>query len=156
MPEPEESRPPSAEGENLTRIERVLLLQETQLFEFCAAEEIVRIASIAEPVAFAEGETVYRANEPANALFCVVDGKVELSRNDGSKKVVGAGGAFGVLEILSGRLRQNSARAVEHSRALSIEAEDFFDLLSNNVEIIKALFREVLDEEQPHNGGGLT
>lgn len=154
---PREEHPKrSPEIEPLTRIERVLLLQGTDLFHFCAAEEIVRIASIADPVTFQQDEIVYRATEPADALYCVVDGSIELTRRDGTKKQVSSGGAFGVLEILSGQLRQNGARAVADTRALVIQADDFFDLLSNNVEIIKALFREVLDENQPHNGGGLA
>ena len=142
--------------EPLTRIERVMLLQAVDLFEFCAAEEIVRIALIAEHVVFEQGQEVYLASEPADALYCVVEGEIELSRQDGSSRTVAAGGAFGVLEILSGRLRQNTARATVDTRALAIEAGDFFDLLSHNVAIVKALFREVLDEGPTSNGGGLV
>lgn len=139
----------------LTRIERVLLLQGISLFKFCSAEEIVRIASIAAQATFAAGEQVYRNTDPAAALYCVVEGEVVLEHGDGSEDLVKAGDTFGVLEILSGRLRQAAARAVTDTRALRIEADDFFDLLSNNVEIVRALFREVLDENRPRNGGGL-
>ena len=34
--------------------------------------------------------------------------------------------------------------ALTDTRLLIIEAEDFFDLLSNNIEIVKALFRTVV------------
>jgi CRP-like cAMP-binding protein len=36
------------------------------------------------------------------------------------------------------------AVAVTDTRVLIIEAEDFFDLLSNNIEIVRALFRTVI------------
>ncbi len=51
---------------------------------------------------------------------------------------------FGVKEILSGRLRTETATATSEALVLAIEAEDFFDLLSHNIEIVKALFRQLL------------
>ena len=42
--------------------------------------------------------------------------------------------------------------AEETSLVLEISAEDFFDLLSHNIEIVKALFRRIL--EQRDAGGG--
>ena len=56
--------------------------------------------------------------------------------------------SFGVVDILSGRRRQLDARAATDLVALRIDAEDFFDLLAHNVEIVKALFREVLGERR--------
>lgn len=133
-------------SENMTRVERVLLLQGVPLFKFCTTEEIVRIAAIADIVEFEAEEDVYTASEPALALYCVVSGRVRLLTDDGEeRRVAGSREAFGVLEILSGRLRQLSARAAEPTIALSVAADDFFDLLANNVEIVRAVFRELLD-----------
>ncbi len=131
----------------MRRIEVVMLLQGVELFKFCSAEEIVRIAGISEQRQFSVDEQIYRANDPARDLFCVVDGEVILESEGGQGSVtIGPPGSFGVLEILSGRLRANHARASTSTLALSIAASDFFDLLSSNVEIVKALFREVLGD----------
>lgn len=124
-----------------------MLLRSIALFKFCSVEETVRIAAIAERVAFAAEQEIYRANESARALYCVVEGSVRLHDARGQERLVGPREAFGVLEILSGRLRRYTARAVAETTALAIAADDFFDLLSNNVEIVKALFREILDSE---------
>jgi CRP-like cAMP-binding protein len=59
--------------------------------------------------------------------------------------VIGANGRFGVFDILSGRRRTSDAQAATDCRLLMIEAEDFFDLLSNNIEIVRALFRTVVE-----------
>ena len=120
-------------------------LEGVDLFKFCSAEEIVRIARIAEPVSFDAGQSVYSLSDPASALYCVVQGEVKLEAPGGLERRVYSREAFGVFEILSGRLRQRSAVAMKDTLALAIEADDFFDLLSNNVEIVKALFREILD-----------
>ncbi|MEM1247136.1 MAG: cyclic nucleotide-binding domain-containing protein [Acidobacteriota bacterium] len=137
----------ATQSRTMRRIEVVLLLQSVELFKFCSAAEVVRIAGISEQCQFAADERIYRANDPANMLYCVVDGEVALENEEGGDSVIiGPRGSFGVLEILSGRLRANHARAASDTVALGIAASDFFDLLSSNVEIVKALFREVLDD----------
>ena len=131
----------------MRRIEVVMLLQSVELFKFCSAAEVVRIAGISEQCRFATEEQIYRANDPAHMLFCVVEGEVALESESGQGQVlIGPRQSFGVLEILSGRLRANHARATRDTLALGIRANDFFDLLSSNVEIVKALFREVLGD----------
>ena len=65
-------------------------------------------------------------------------------QGDAQVAVIGPSGRFGVLDILSGRPRLGDATAVADCRLLVIEAEDFFDLLSNNIEIVRALFRTVV------------
>lgn len=130
----------------LTRIEMVMLLQSVGLFKFCSAVEIVRIAGIAQLREFGAREIIYRSNDVAESLYCVVDGRVSLETPGTEPEVVGPRQAFGVLEILSGRLRHHDAQALEPTATLAIAADDFFDLLSNNVEIVRALFREVLHD----------
>ncbi len=127
----------------LARIEVVLFLREVELFQFCDAEEILRIASIANECRFAAGETIFSAKDHSDALYAVVEGRVQLDYPDQRTRVAGPGNTFGVLGILSGRLRDAGATAEADTLALSLQAEDFFDLLSNNVEIVKGLFRQL-------------
>ncbi len=137
----------------LTRIQMVVYLQAVDLFAYCTAEQMVRIASIAQQRNFAAGEEVYNPNDPAEAMYCVAEGSVVLTSPEGAERRVGAKGFFGVAEILSDRLRAEEARAEDDTVALVIDAEDFFDLLSNNIEIVKALFRQLLRPPQGSEGG---
>ena len=52
-----------------------MLLRGIALFKFCTVEQTVRIAAIAEQVAFTAGAEIYRANESSRALYCVVEGR---------------------------------------------------------------------------------
>ena len=128
----------------LTRIQMVVYLQAVDLFTYCNAEQMVRIAGIARQKNLVPGERVYSVNDPAEAMYCVVEGAVRLKDASGSTRRMDARSTFGVREILSDRLRREDARAETATLALEIDAEDFFDLLSNNVEIVKALFRQLL------------
>jgi len=129
----------------LAGIETVMLLQSADLFAHCRAEEMLRIAAIARERPFRAGETIYEHNTPSDALYCVVRGEVAVRGDDGATRSVGPLTTFGVEEILSGRLRAATAVAVADTLVLAIDAEDFFDLLANNVEIVRALFRHLIE-----------
>jgi len=128
----------------LTRIQIVLCLQSTDLFSFCKAEEVLRLAGIARERPLAAGETIYPVHGPADSLYAVVHGEVRMQGADGPARLVGPLQTFGVRDILCGRLRGESAVAAKETLVLAIEAEDFFDLLANNIDIVKALFRHLL------------
>ncbi len=128
----------------LASIEVVLFLQSVDLFRYCKAEEILRLAAIAHERPFAAEETIYNTNDPADSLHCVVRGRVRLERPGREAGEINPLQTFGEEEILSGRLRAGRTSAAIETLTLAIEADDLFDLLANNVEIVKALFRQLL------------
>lgn len=129
----------------LPRIETVLFLQGVDFFSACTTEQILRISAIVNQRRLTKGERIYNPGEEAGELYCLVEGAVATS-NGAPERRVGPGETFGMLEILSGRLRSHAAVAEEDSLVLEITAEDFFDLLSHNIEIVKALFRRILEQ----------
>ncbi len=135
----------------LPRIETVLFLQSVDFFSACTAEQILRISAIVHQRRLTTGETVYSPGEEAGELYCVVEGTVG-TENGNRSRLAGPGETFGVREILSGRLRSHEAVAEEDSLVLEITAEDFFDLLSHNIEIVKALFRRILEQRNERSG----
>jgi ATP/ADP translocase/HEAT repeat protein len=146
---------PGEKGEPMAamaRIEMMVFLQNVDLFSYCNAEEALRLAAIARESTYDAGEVIYRRNDPPETLYCVVEGRVDLDGEDHTPATVGPHGRFGVVEILSGRLRSSDAVAATDTRLLVIEAEDFFDLLSNNIDIVKALFRQLTRAGQSTDG----
>jgi CRP-like cAMP-binding protein len=128
----------------MAQIEMMVFLQGVDLFAHCNAEEVLRLAAIATEKRFEKGDVIFHKHDPADSLYCVVEGKVSLSAGQEAGAVIGNSGRFGVLDILSGRPRLGDATAASDCRLLVVEAEDFFDLLSNNIEIVRALFRSVV------------
>lgn len=125
----------------LSHIETAVFLRRLDPFAHCTADQVLRIAAIAGERSFGAGERIYKPKDPADCIYCIVEGAVQLEDPGGSKAELVPPATFGMLEILSGRLRGASATATSDSLLLTIEAEDFFDLLSDNIEIVKALFR---------------
>lgn len=130
----------------LARIETVVFLQSVDIFSYCKAEEVLRIAAIAQERSVAAGEKIYSANEPAEALYSVVRGSVKIESVNGESRVVGPLATFGGIDILRSRLRTGTAIAETDTLLLAIESDDLFDLLSNNIEIVKALFRHLIEQ----------
>jgi len=138
----------------LTQIQMAIHLQSADLLAFCSAEQVMRLAGIAHQRAMPPGASIYRLNDPPEALYCIVEGAVTLTAESGAERQACMHGCFGVREILSGRLRREHATS-RGAVLLEISTDDFFDLLSNNIEIVKALFRRLLGEslEQPVAAG---
>ncbi|MFQ5742548.1 MAG: cyclic nucleotide-binding domain-containing protein [Acidobacteriota bacterium] len=126
--------------EQIAQIEKVLFLQRLKVFAHCSAGQVLRLAGIAKEQQFTAGEVIYRLNDPPDCIYCVIEGKVKLDHPPKETATAGENAAFGMLEILSGRLRLANATAQEDTLVLAIDADDFFDLLSNNIEIVRGLF----------------
>ena len=137
----------------LARIETVVFLQKVPLLASCRAEEILRITAIAEERTVPAGETVYEERLPADALYCVVRGEVKVSRSDGTEERITPLGTFGVEDLLTGRLRTGRAVAESDALLLRIDGEDLFDLVANNVEIVRSILRQLLPVAGDREGG---
>jgi HEAT repeat protein len=127
----------------MAQIEKVVFLQGVDLFGSCNAEQLVQLAAIAKDRRMAAGEVIYRRNEPAVALYCLVDGEVAVTDERRGPVAAAQGDTIGVRDILSGQLRSGDATADGECRMLEIEAEDLFDLISDNIDIVRALFRQL-------------
>ncbi len=127
----------------LAHIEIVVLLQGVDLLGSCTADQLVQLAAISHECVFQKGDLIYRRGDPSDSLYCVVEGGVEMRGGPDERRLVGPAGRFGVIDILSDRPRVAEAVATADTRAIKIEAEDFFDLLANNIDIVKALFRQL-------------
>lgn len=128
----------------LARIETVVFLQSVDFFSSCTAEEVLRIGAIAHERVIAPGEELFRDRDPADALYCVVRGEIEIRTRNEEVGIAGPLQTVGLFDLLSGRLHGGSAVARAQSLVLVIQADDFFDLLSNNIELVKSLFRHLI------------
>jgi CRP-like cAMP-binding protein len=130
----------------MTGIEKVIFLRGIEPFSVCRADEALRLAAIADERRFGSGEVIFSADDAGDACYCLVEGSVNLADPAGNMRTVSAPATLGLVEILSGRRWAETATVASEGgvRALALEAEDLFDLLSNNVEIVKSLFRALL------------
>lgn len=124
----------------LNIVEKVIALEAVELLKNLSPEQLSRIATIAREVKHPPGKTILDPNQPLDALYVIVDGSVELSRNGEALHTAGQNEVLGAWALFDDDPMPVSARTVEDTRLLRIGRDDFYDLLSDNVEITAAIF----------------
>ncbi len=125
----------------LNIIERVIALEAVDLLKNLSPDQLARIASIARETTLSPARPLLEPGEPQDALFVVLDGAVEILRGDEvlhtarQNEVIGAWSLFDP-EPMSLMARTSS----EGARLLRIGRDDFYDLLSDNMEITASIF----------------
>ena len=131
----------------LTTIERVIALQDVDIFSQVSTEHLAYLAAIAQEENVVAGTVVFAARDPAGAMYLVVEGRVRLHLDQLEINVVGPGDAFVTWALFDDEPRVSAATALEDSLLLRLDKEDFIDLLADNVDItqgvLKALVKRV-------------
>ena len=128
----------------MTIIERVLLLQGIDLFADVTPEQLSFLAAIAEEMTFDPGRVIYNEGDAPDGLYAVISGAVRMKRNGEGIDTIGANGAFGVWALFDDEPRLTTAEAREESQVLFVSREAFYDLLSDNVDIVEGLFKQLV------------
>jgi thioredoxin reductase (NADPH) len=96
----------------------------------------------------AAGEVLYRPGDGAYDFIVILEGEVEIVRedHDGDHLIVvhGAGRFLGELNLLTGQRPYLTARVSRPGRILAIPLDDFKRVLSSNVELGDVIFRALL------------
>ena len=79
----------------LTPVERVLVLKGADLLKDVGPRHLLGLANVAREIEIFQGDLIYDANDPADALYIVVEGRVTLLADGRKISEVGPGEAFG-------------------------------------------------------------
>lgn len=109
------------------------MLAGVELFEHLGDDDRARLAESVRALDLAAGELLFRAGEPGEALFIVLDGEVELFiRDTAGQRIVltiaGPGQLFGELALLDRGPRTATAEALTDTQLLSLSRDDLIDL----------------------------
>jgi CRP/FNR family cyclic AMP-dependent transcriptional regulator len=127
-----------------TVIEKVIFLQNVDVFSQVPTEQLAYLAAITDEVRFDEGEVVFREEERSDAMFLVVTGKVELRRGATVVTTAGPKEAFGTWALFDDEPRVVTATAKEPTDALRISRADFLDVLADNVRVTEGVLKAIV------------
>lgn len=122
-------------------IEKVIFLQDIDVFAEVRTDDLGFLAAIAEEVSFAPGSHLYKVDDPTDALYLILDGKVRLHRGEQEIAVLGPREALGTWALFDTQPRVATATALEETQTLRLAREDFYELLSDHVRIAEAMLR---------------
>ena len=128
----------------MTTIERVLLLQNIELFNEVTTEQLSFIAAIGREMEVSAGTVLYRENDAPDGLYVVISGMVAAKRGEEVIDNIGPNGSFGIWAFFDDEPRLASAAAVETSRLRFVAREDFYDVLADHVDIVQAIMKQLV------------
>jgi len=124
----------------LNIIEKVIALEAVELLHNLTPDQLSRVASIAREVKHAPGKIILEPTQPLDALYVIIDGAAEITRNGQVLHVAKQYEVLGSWALFDEDPLPVTAKTVEDTRLLRIAREDFFDLLSDNMEIAASIF----------------
>jgi len=128
----------------LTIVEKVLFLQKVDIFNHTTTEELAYIGSIATEEQVPRGTVIFRQDEPADAMYVIVQGQVRLHKDEQEILIAAEKEAFGTWALFDTEPRLMTATAIEDVHLLRIEQEDFYDLLADHIEITQSIFKALV------------
>ncbi|NET23736.1 MAG: Crp/Fnr family transcriptional regulator [Okeania sp. SIO1H5] len=127
----------------LTTLEKVLLLQEVQSFQFVETEDLAQLAGITQEKSFEEGVELFREGDSSDSLFIIAEGCVEL-RRAGLVLLTGKrGDVFGTWALFDDEVRVATAKTLEPSTVLILGREVFLEALSDQSSITEAVLKSM-------------
>jgi Cyclic nucleotide-binding domain len=125
----------------LRPVDKMVLLQSVPMFSHATAEEIYALAAIARELPIETGASVFAPGAAASILL-LLSGELELTA-DGSSSSAGPGRCLGVNETFAGATWAIGGRVTRPGKALLIERDPLFELLSDRMDLLQGIFSAV-------------
>ena len=125
----------------LTVVEKVLFLQEVDIFENTPTEDLAHIAAITEEVNYDANADIYRTGDVSDSMYIVIEGQVKLHHDGRQVMIAKHNDVFGTWALFDDEPRVVSATTIEDSRLLRIDREEFFDVLADHIQITLGILK---------------
>jgi CRP-like cAMP-binding protein len=123
-------------------VDKVMFLQAVPIFSHATAEEIYALAAIAREIPLSPASTLLSPGASASILL-LLSGEVELTGDGGSPAVAGPGRCLGINETFAGARWALTGRVTRGGKALQIERDPLFELLSERMDLLQGIFSAV-------------
>jgi serine phosphatase RsbU (regulator of sigma subunit) len=121
-------------------------LQTTDLLRDVPAEMLSRVAAQLRPIALAQGQTLFREGNDADALFLVVAGTVRIEKDGIVLATRGAGECVGEFALMDAGVRSASVVAATDAELLEWKDADAWRALSDSEHVRRAVFRVLISK----------
>lgn len=125
----------------LTIVEKVLFLQDIDIFENTTTEDLSHIAAIAEEINYKANTEIYKEGDVSDSMYLVIEGEVRLHHIGQQVMIAKKRDVFGTWALFDDEPRVVTATTIEDSLLLRIDREEFFDLLADHLQITRGVLK---------------
>ena len=120
-----------------------LHLRRIPLFRKATANQVTALVAATHEVSLTPGSILWDdSREPA--LYYLLSGEVRIESGDGSTAIAGAGRTIGGGEALAGAAAGRRAVVSKEGRALRLDRQELFEVLSDDSDLLHGVFASVL------------
>lgn len=143
----------------LTAIEKILFLKEVSFFKNMSVEQLKVLATVCEEQVFDAESVIFTENDPGDALYVIIQGRVAIEREDERKESITRlalledHAYFGEMTLFNGSPRSTRAVALKKSLLLRLRREplvalirQYPDLSLELINILSDRLREANDQ----------
>ncbi|NIJ54071.1 cyclic nucleotide-binding domain-containing protein [Dyadobacter arcticus] len=127
--------------QQISEMERVIVLKNTQLFSQTPENVLSSIAPIMREVSYSDGQEIFAKGDLGDSMYIIYTGQVGIY--DGKKQLAlfDKGEIFGELALLDTEPRSATTVAETDVLVFRIDQEDFFELMEERDEILRNVLR---------------
>lgn len=127
------------------------------LFRDFKPKELERLERLTIRRRYGAGDVIIQEGKLAGAFFMVTSGRVRITRRSESGeerelRVLGPGGSFGEMALLSDRPRSATVTAVEPTECRALSRLDFVDQIRRHpelaIQLLETLSQRILEAER--------
>ncbi|MBI5637954.1 MAG: cyclic nucleotide-binding domain-containing protein [Nitrospinae bacterium] len=114
------------------------------LFREFNDQDMVNLFRLVKPQVFKQSQVIFHKNDPADSVYIVISGAVEVFMPREPDKVItklGDGQIFGEMGMLYGQTRNASVRAVEETQVFNISEKIFNDNI--NIGLLAKIYKNL-------------
>jgi hypothetical protein len=129
----------------LQPLEKVILLEQNPFMSGATVSQLLEVARIARPAPLRR-DAVLCTETDAAAIYYVLEGEIRLETG-AADVVAGPGSTIGFAETLAGVAIGWRLTVTRDGDALRIDRDDLFDVLADDVDLLRSLFSRLCAKE---------
>ena len=125
----------------LSTLEKVIFLQEIDIFENTETEDLAYIAAIADEIIYPPATVLFKEGDVSDGMYLVIQGHVQIEYQGSVVTTAREKDAFGTWALFDDTHRVTMATVIEETRLLRIDRDAFMDLLADNIRITQGILK---------------
>jgi len=125
----------------LSIIEKVIFLQDVDIFKHISSEDLSYVASITVEQNVEKESVIYKEGDISDSMYMVIEGKVRLHVGESLVMIAELNDVFGAWSLFDDEVRLISATAFEDSLLLKIDKANMIELLADHVGVTEGILK---------------
>jgi CRP/FNR family cyclic AMP-dependent transcriptional regulator len=122
---------------------KVQALGRAPIFEGLSKKELTQLARVTDDVEVADGTVLCRQGQRGSEFFVIMDGEVEVSRDERRIESGGAGDFFGEIALIAGIPRTATVTTTTPVRLFVLTSRAFWGMLDDYPAVERKVLRTV-------------